>query len=52
MDCDDGVSCTADSCDEASDSCVNAPDHSLCDNALFCDGAETCDPNLACQPGS
>jgi hypothetical protein len=49
--CDDGVACTVDACNEASDSCDNAPDNGLCDNGLFCDGAETCDPVLDCQPG-
>jgi hypothetical protein len=49
---DDGVSCTVDSCDEASDTIVNTPDDGQCDNGLFCDGAETCDPALDCQPGT
>ena len=50
--CDDGVSCTVDSCNEATDSCDNTPNNSLCDNGLFCDGAEVCDPALDCQPGT
>ena len=45
---DDGVGCTDDSCDEASDLVVNAPNHAFCDNGAFCDGAETCDPALDC----
>jgi hypothetical protein len=49
---DDGVSCTEDSCDEANDEVVHAPDDGLCENGLFCDGAETCDPLNDCQNGS
>ncbi|MGA1865572.1 MAG: M14 family metallopeptidase, partial [bacterium] len=51
-DCSDGVSCTDDSCNEATDSCDNIANDSLCDNGLFCDGAETCDTELGCQAGS
>ncbi|MFX0199236.1 MAG: hypothetical protein ACFFCW_24195 [Candidatus Hodarchaeota archaeon] len=50
-DCDDGVSCTDDSCNEGNDSCDHTPNDSLCDNTLFCDGAETCDAVNDCQPG-
>ena len=50
--CDDGVSCTVDSCNEGSDSCDNAPNDSLCDNGTFCDGAEICDAVNGCQLGS
>ena len=35
---DDGVGCTDDSCDEATDSIVNAANSATCDNGLFCDG--------------
>jgi len=49
---DDGVTCTIGSCDEATDSVVQAPTDSLCDNGLFCDGTETCDAVLGCQAGS
>ena len=47
--CDDGVSCTVDSCNEGSDSCDNTPNDSVCDNGLFCDGAEICNATLGCQ---
>ena len=50
-DCDDGVDCTADACEEDADACDHAPDDLLCDNGRFCDGEETCDPFLGCQPG-
>jgi hypothetical protein len=51
-DCGDGVSCTTDSCDEGTDSCVNAPSDAACDDALYCNGDETCDETLGCQPGT
>jgi len=50
--CDDSVGCTDDSCNEATDSCVNAANEAHCDDGLFCNGTETCDPVLDCQPGS
>jgi hypothetical protein len=52
VDCDDGVGCTDDSCNETTDTCDNAPNDALCDNGLFCDGAETCDAVLDCQAGT
>ncbi len=52
VDCNDGVDCTDDSCNEGTDSCDNLPDDGLCDNGLYCDGVETCEPALlGCQPG-
>jgi hypothetical protein len=50
--CDDGVNCTVDSCDSASDSCLHAPDDGLCQNGLFCDGAEVCDAGAGCVGGA
>jgi hypothetical protein len=52
VDCDDGVNCTEDSCNESADSCDNLPNDVLCDNGLYCDGDETCDPVADCQPGT
>ncbi len=49
--CDDGVSCTTDSCYEATDMCTHTPIDAVCDNGLFCDGVETCHPTLDCQAG-
>jgi hypothetical protein len=49
--CDDGVSCTGDTCDVASGDCFNVPDDTQCDNDVFCDGTETCDALGGCQPG-
>ena len=52
VDCDDGVSCTVDSCNEATDSCDYTPNDALCDNGLYCDGVETCDAIEGCQAGT
>jgi hypothetical protein len=49
---DDGVACTDDSCDEGTDTIVNATNAANCDNGLFCDGSETCDAVLDCQAGT
>ncbi len=51
-DCDDGVACTTDMCDTATDMCVNTPDDAQCDDGAFCNGVETCDPNNDCQAGT
>src|SRR5262249_18790637 len=40
--CDDGVACTVDTSDEASDTCQFTPNDAPCDNGSFCDGAEKC----------
>jgi len=52
VDCDDGVGCTADSCNEATDSCDNVPDDAPCSDSVFCNGAEVCDPLNDCQAGT
>jgi len=49
--CDDGVGCTVDGCDAATDACLNGIDDSICDNGVFCDGLETCDPVNDCETG-
>ena len=49
---DDGVACTDDSCDEASDSIVNVPNNANCADGLFCNGAEICDAVADCQAGT
>ncbi len=43
-DCNDGFSCTTDTCNAGS--CVYTPSDAACDNGLFCDGLETCNPAL------
>ncbi|UCE59670.1 MAG: S8 family serine peptidase [Phycisphaerales bacterium] len=52
VDCNDGVGCTDDSCNEGTDSCDNVPNDAYCDNGAFCDGAEVCNATLDCQGGS
>jgi len=51
VDCDDGLACTIDSCDEDSDSCVHETDDSLCNNGEFCDGEEICSATEGCVAG-
>jgi hypothetical protein len=50
--CDDGVGCTEDSCNEGTDSCDHVAQDSLCDDSLRCNGSETCNPSLDCQAGT
>ncbi len=50
-DCDDGVGCTDDSCNEVTDSCENIPNDNYCDDGAWCNGFETCDVILDCQAG-
>lgn len=52
VNCNDGVACTADSCNETTDSCNNVPNNASCDDGLFCNGAETCHATLGCQAGA
>ncbi|MFQ5463759.1 MAG: hypothetical protein ACE5E5_14175, partial [Phycisphaerae bacterium] len=52
VNCDDGVGCTMDACNEITDTCDHAASDALCDNGLFCDGSETCDAILGCQTGT
>ena len=50
--CDDGLSCTIDTCDEVNDTCNNTADNTLCDDGIFCNGAETCNAVIGCQDGT
>jgi len=52
FDCDDGVACTTDVCNQAGDGCDHTPDDSVCDNDLYCDGDEVCDVIDDCQVGT
>ncbi len=49
--CDDGIPCTQDLCDATTDTCMNVPRSSFCDDGLFCNGMEVCDPATGCKPG-
>ena len=50
--CNDAVGCTADSCDEVNDTCLNVPNDAFCNDGEFCNGVETCDPLNDCQAGT
>jgi hypothetical protein len=50
-DCNDGIECTLDSCDETMGGCIHQPDDGLCDNGSVCDGTERCDTEEGCLPG-
>jgi len=52
VNCNDGVACTADSCNEGTDSCNHVPNNALCTDGLFCNGAETCNAASGCLPGT
>lgn len=51
-DCDDGIACTVDACDESAGGCTNVPNDAICDDGLFCNGTETCDPDAGCGMGA
>jgi hypothetical protein len=47
--CDDGVDCTEDSCDDETGACVNISNDENCpDDGLYCNGEELCDPAKDC----
>ncbi|HRE88239.1 MAG TPA: hypothetical protein PK095_03780 [Myxococcota bacterium] len=46
--CDDGVACSVDTCDRATDSCVSTPSDSLCDDDEACT-TDTCDAVSGCR---
>jgi hypothetical protein len=48
--CDDGVACTHDSCDQSLLRCRNVPDDTLCDDGAYCNGKEVCE-KTGCAPG-
>jgi subtilisin family serine protease len=50
--CNDNVSCTVDSCNEANDNCSYAANDAACSDGLFCTGGEVCNVTTGCQPGS
>ncbi len=49
--CDDGIACTYNSCDEAVGRCLNVPDDSQCQDGVYCDGMEVCALGVGCEPG-
>lgn len=50
--CQDGIECTVDQCNEASESCSNLPEDSLCSDGDRCT-ADLCEPREGCtsRPG-
>jgi len=50
--CDDGVTCTNDSCDPATGTCSSLAIDEACENGLNCDGIATCDPVQGCIAGT
>jgi len=52
VDCDDGIACTIDVCDDQTGACAHIPDHSLCTNESYCDGTETCNLESGCVVGT
>ena len=48
--CDDGVSCTVDTCDELTRVCAAPPNDGLCTDSSVCNGVETCGAG-GCQAG-
>jgi hypothetical protein len=48
---DDGVVCTVDDCDEATDAITHTVDHAFCNNGQYCDGQESCDAAEDCVSG-
>ena len=49
-DCDDGVECTREVCDDRG-VCVYPVDNAVCDDNIFCNGVEQCDARMGCVPG-
>ncbi len=51
MNCDDGISCTSDSCDATSSQCVHTPNDAACPAGAYCDPKANCVASLPCTPG-
>ncbi|HYC57644.1 MAG TPA: hypothetical protein VEL28_22110 [Candidatus Binatia bacterium] len=47
--CDDGITCSIDSCNAVTDSCDHTPDDTACSDGLFCNGEEACDASTGCM---
>ncbi len=44
-DCDDGNSCTSDSCLVTTGECIYVLDHAVCDDGVYCNGVGICAPD-------
>jgi hypothetical protein len=51
-DCDDGLSCTLETCDPVARNCLRTPYDFVCSDGAFCNGAEWCDALAGCGSGS
>ncbi|MET0791919.1 MAG: putative metal-binding motif-containing protein, partial [Polyangiaceae bacterium] len=49
--CDDGIPCTSDRCEQDLKRCRHSPDDSPCLDTVYCNGEEVCDPKLGCRAG-
>ena len=49
---DDGITCTQDTCNEATDAVTHVQNNGLCSDGLFCNGQETCSLTLGCVAGT
>lgn len=45
--CDDGIACTFDDCNPATQTCINVPSDALCDDSIDCT-IDECDPTVGC----
>lgn len=50
--CSDDVSCTTDTCNEATKACTHQPNNAACSDGQACNGTEVCDLTLGCQSGT
>ena len=50
-DCKDAISCTLDSCDAKTGSCVHQLNHKPCDDGVACTTGHKCDPKTGCKVG-
>ncbi len=51
--CDDGILCTGDPCDDATDACLDHLRHDEeCDDGEWCNGPEICDMVIGCVDGT
>jgi hypothetical protein len=50
--CNDGIDCTFDACDQSVGRCRYTADDSKCQDGVFCDGLEVCEPKLGCREGT
>jgi hypothetical protein len=49
--CDDGIDCTDDTCDQSAGRCRFTVQHPRCADDVYCNGVELCELGVGCQPG-